>query len=113
MEFSQRKVNGILIFSITGQIRISTQTECKEFFDKIIEEYNTKTIILDMSGVGYINSAGIGMIVECFRKFKDNGGRVVLCSLVSDIAKLFEITRLNRFIEIYPDEETALHNLAG
>jgi anti-anti-sigma factor len=113
MEFSQKNVKGVMVFSIKGQIRISTQAECKEYFDKLIEENSSKAAVLDMSGIGYMNSAGIGMIVECFKKFRDNGGRLVLCSLVPDITKLFEVTRLDRFIEIYPDVETAVQKLTG
>lgn len=111
MEFSNRIVNGILVFSIKGQIRISTQEECRENFNKLIKENSTKRVVLNLSDVGYMNSAGIGMIVECFRKFSDNGGKIVLCGLVSDIAKLFEITQLDKFIEIYQNEEEAIQCL--
>lgn len=113
MEFSQKIVKGIIIFSLKGQIKISTQAECKEYFDKQIGENCSKTAVLNMSGVGYMNSAGIGMIVESYKRFKDNGGRLAICSLVPDIAKLFEITKLDHFIEIYPDEETAIQKLTG
>ncbi len=113
MEFSQKNVKGITVFSITGQIKISTQTQCKEYFDRHIGENCSKPAILNMSGVGYMNSAGIGMIVESFKKFRDNGGRLVICSLVPDIVKLFEITKLDHFIEVYPDEETAIQKLTG
>ncbi len=108
MEFSQKTINGIIVCYIKGQIRISTQSECKDYFDKLISENSHTKAVLNMSGIGYMNSAGIGMIVDCFKKFRDNGGRIVLCSPVSDIRKLFEVTRLNRFIEIYPDEEAAI-----
>jgi len=113
MEFSQKIVEGIMIFSLKGQIKISTQTECKDYFDRQIGENCSKAAVLNMSGVGYMNSAGIGMIVESFKRFKDNGGRLVICSLVPDIVKLFEITKLDHFIEIYPDEETAVRKLTG
>jgi len=113
MEFSQKNVKGIMVFSIKGQIKISTQAECKEYFDKQIGENCSKAVVLNMSGVGYMNSAGIGMIVESYKRFKDNGGRLVICSLVPDIVKLFEITKLDHFIEIYPDEETAIQKLTG
>lgn len=113
MEFSQKKVKGILVCTIKGQIKISTQTECKEYCNKLMEENCFNTVVLDISGVSYMNSAGIGMIVECYKKFKENGGRLALCSLPLDIRKLFEITKLDQFIEIYPDEETAIRELAG
>lgn len=111
MEFSHKIVQGIAVYSIKGQIKISTQAECKEYFDREICGDCSRSVVLDMSGIGYMNSAGIGMIVESFKKFKDNGGRLVICSLVPDISKLFEITKLNQFIEIYPDEETAVLKL--
>ena len=38
MEFSQKKVKGILVCTIKGQIKISTQTECKEYCNKLMEE---------------------------------------------------------------------------
>jgi anti-anti-sigma factor len=111
MEVLRKIINGILIVGIEGQIRISTQNEFKEFFSRLVEENSSGTVILDMAGIGYINSAGIGMIVDSFRKFRENGGRFVLCSLMPDIEKLFEVTKLNRFIEIYPSEEEAIKKI--
>ncbi len=111
MEFCQRVVNGVVVADISGQIRISTQNECKEYFDNLVKTYSNTNIILNMSGIGYINSAGIGMIIDTFKKFRKNGGRLVLCRLVSDIAKLFEVTKLDRFIEIYDNEEEAIKKL--
>lgn len=113
MEFSQKSVKGVLVFEIKGQIRISTQGECKEHFNRLMQENNSKTAVLDMSGVGYMNSAGIGMVVECFKKFKENGGRVALCGLTPDITKLFEVTKLDRYIEIYRDQEEAVRMLTS
>jgi len=113
MEASSKIINGVLIIAIKGQIRISTQNEFKEFFGKLVEENKSSSVILNMAGIGYINSAGIGMIVDSFRKLKENGGRLVLCSLMPDIEKLFEVTKLNRFIEIYPSEEDAIMKIKG
>ena len=108
-----KKINGVLIIAIKGQIRISTQSEFREFFNRLVEENSSSSVILNMAGIGYINSAGIGMIVDSFRKFRENGGRLVLCSLMTDIAKLFEVTKLDRFIDIYPSEEDAILKING
>jgi len=113
MEVLRKIINDTLIIAIKGQIRISTQKEFSEFFSSLVEENRSRRVILNMAGIGYINSAGVGMIVDSFRKFKDNGGKLVLCSLVPDIEKLFEVTKLNRFIEIYPSEEDAISKING
>jgi anti-anti-sigma factor len=113
MEALRKIINDVLIIAIKGQIRISTQKEFREFFSELVEENSSRSVILNMAGIGYINSAGIGMIVDSFRKFKESGGRLVLCSLLPDVEKLFEVTKLNRFIEIYPSEEDAILKING
>ncbi len=111
MNVLRKTVDNAEVVTIEGQIRISTQSEFEEFFNHLMEEESNHQVILNMSGIKYINSAGIGMIVDSFRNFKENGGRLVLCSLISDIEKLFEVTKLNRCIEIYPTEEEALRKI--
>lgn len=101
MTFELNESAKALIVSVEGQVRISTQNEFKDYLDMMCEKYGTKTAILDMKNVSYMNSAGIGIIVDTFKNFRDKGGRLVLSGLAPDITKLFEVTKLNRFIEIY------------
>ena len=58
-----------------------------------------------------MNSAGLGIIIDTYKKFKEKQGRMILCNLTPDITKLFEVTRLDRFIEIYKTENEALANV--
>jgi anti-anti-sigma factor len=113
MDVIEKKVGDIIIYSLWGQILLCTENECREFFDMLAEEKSHLTVILNMSGVGYINSTGIGMIVKCLKKFRENGGRLVFCSLVPEVLKLFDIIRLTGLIEAYPDEETAIKKITG
>ena len=111
MKFETKEVDNILVVSLFGQVRISTQNEFKDFFDYLIKDNGNRKVILNMDGVGYMNSAGIGIVVDSYKKFKELNGKLVLCNLVSDINKLFEVTKLNKFIEIFDTEEAALSKL--
>lgn len=113
MEVEEKTVGNIVVYSLRGQILLRTEDECRKFFDRLAWEKSHLTVILNMSGVGYINSAGIDMIVKCVRKFRENGGRMVFCSVVPEVLKLFDIIRLTRLIEIYPDEETAIKSMTS
>lgn len=108
MKFETKEVDGVKIIKLTGQIRISTQNEFKDLLDTLARENEGKTIIISMDGVIYMNSAGLGIIIDTYKKFKEKKGKMVLCNLLPDIEKLFEVTRLNRFIEIYGTETEAL-----
>ena len=111
MEVIEKEIGNVLICSIKGQILLCTEEECRKYFEKLSEEKSRTSVIINMSGVGYVNNAGVGMIVESFRKFRENGGRLVLCSLTPEVAKLFEIIRLTELIEIYPYEESAIMSI--
>lgn len=111
MEFRIEEKDGFVIVSIEGQVRISTQNEFMEHLNALYDSKGNQTVLLNLEKVSYMNSAGIGVIVDTFRKFRDNGGQLVLCSLSPEISRLFEVTRLNRFIQIYPSVDDALHTL--
>lgn len=111
MKFETKEVDGVKIVKLTGQIRISTQNEFKDLLDRLARENEGKTVIISMDGVIYMNSAGLGIIIDTYKKFKEKKGKIILCNLLPDIEKLFEVTRLNRFIEIYSSEAEALSKL--
>ncbi|MDI9514467.1 MAG: STAS domain-containing protein [Clostridiaceae bacterium] len=111
MDFKIAEKNGLVIASIEGQIRISTQDDFMEHLDSLCDSKGTQTVLLDMEKVSYMNSGGIGIIIDTFKKFRDKGGQLILCGLIPDINRLFEVTKLNRFIKIYSCADDALHTL--
>lgn len=108
MKVETKELDGVKVFKLTGQIRISTQNEFKDLLDTIARENGSRTVVLSLDGVIYMNSAGLGIIIDTYKKFKEMKGRMVLCNLMPEISKLFEVTRINRFIEIYASESEAI-----
>lgn len=113
MTIEANDVGGIRVVQFEGQVRISTQNDFKDYLDVLADEYGKKVALLNMAGVTYMNSAGIGIIVDSFKKFREQGGRLTMCNLSQDIARLFEVTKLNRFIEIFETEEAAMEKLTA
>ena len=108
MKLETKELNGVKIIKLAGQVRISTQNEFKDLLDDLVKENEGKTVIMNMDGIIYMNSAGLGIMIDTYKKFKEMKGRMVLCNLLPDIMKLFEVTKLNRFIEIYHNEGEAM-----
>lgn len=111
MKLEAKELNGVKIIRLAGQVRISTQNEFKDLLDNLVRENEGKTVIMNMDGVIYMNSAGLGIMIDTYKKFKEMKGRMVLCNLLPDIMKLFEVTKLNRFIEIYKNESEAMSKI--
>jgi stage II sporulation protein AA (anti-sigma F factor antagonist) len=111
MTIDVRDVGGIHVVLLEGQVRISSQNDFKDYLDRLSVDFGAQTVLLNMAGVSYLNSAGIGIIVDSFKKFREKNGRLTMCSLSQDIFRLFEVTRLNRFIDIFENETIAVEKL--
>jgi anti-anti-sigma factor len=111
MKVEVKELNGIKVVKLIGQVRISTQNEFKDLLDNLVKESEGQVVIVNMEGIIYMNSIGLGIIIDTYKKFKEMKGRMVLCNLLPEIMNLFEVTRLNRFIEIYSSESEALKKL--
>jgi anti-sigma B factor antagonist len=67
-----------------------------------------KRLMLDLSEVPYMDSSGVGTLVEVFRRVTAYNGKLVLFGLSSRVRSVFEITRLDRFFTICDTEEQAV-----
>ena len=67
----------------------------------------------NFTGVDYINSTGIALIVGLLARARKSGRRLLTSGLSSHYVEIFQITRLSDFMSLYPDEATALAQVAG
>jgi len=61
--------------------------------------------IIDISGLRYINSTGIGVLITVLTKFRNKGGEVYLMKPSESVQKLLVITKLNAIFQIIQTEE--------
>ena len=67
-----------------------------------------KYVVFDFSELNYINSFGIGILVDLQKNILKNEGIVKICGLSPSIKKIFQITYLTRVFEIFENFEQAL-----
>jgi len=66
-----------------------------------------KRLVLNLTEVPYMDSSGVGTLVEVFRRVSGYKGEMVLCGLTRRVHSVFEITKLDRFFTICETEEQA------
>lgn len=70
---------------------------------------NTAALLLiDLSQVPFVDSAGLGSIVSILKALRNQGGDVALCALSEGVKILFKLTRMDSVFEIYPDQAAFL-----
>ena len=99
--------NGIKIVDIEGEIDVYTSMELKKELNGMIDN-GSKKIIINLEKVNYMDSSGLGILVAILKRLKQEDGIMKLTKMNIGIKKIFEITKLTKFFEIYEDEEKAL-----
>jgi anti-sigma B factor antagonist len=70
-------------------------------------------IVLDLSGLEYVSSAGLRCFMLAAREARNQGGKVVLAALRPVVAEIFQISRFNMLFEIHPSVREALAAISG
>jgi anti-sigma B factor antagonist len=95
------------IVDLLGEISSLSSNEMTEIFTQAIQG-NIRTVIFNFTGVKYLNSFGIGMLVMLLIRARRDGINIVGSGLSDHYRNIFKITRLDEVIPLYPSDEIAL-----
>jgi anti-anti-sigma factor len=68
-------------------------------------------VLMDFSGLSYISSAGLRVVLLTAKKTKAAGGRLALCSLNDSIREVFVVSGFDNILDIQPDQSAGLARL--
>ena len=97
---------GVAIIDLRGEIDAFGEGALNAAYAEASQS-NPPAILLNFSGVDYINSTGIALIVSLLAQARKSHRRVLAYGLSDHYLEIFQITRLADFMSIFPDEESA------
>jgi anti-sigma B factor antagonist len=104
--------NGVTVVKPSGErLDIEVAADFRAMLLSLIEQGHRR-LVVDLSGVGFIDSSGLGALVSALKTLKrsDNGGDVRLARVQAPVVSLLEIIRLNRVFTTYPTVEQAVQS---
>jgi anti-sigma B factor antagonist len=101
-----RFVQGTPVLDLTGEVDSYNSPRLKERMVAIIEE-GAHDLTVNLTGVDYIDSTGLGTLVAGLKRAKDLGGGIRIICPKTEIYKVFTITGLVRVFEMFEDEQKA------
>lgn len=108
MIFTHEIRNNTLVIKLSGDlIGENNSADVIEVVTNALLQ-KTKTCIVDISGLRYINSSGIGLLITILTKFRNKGGEVYLMKPSESVQKLLVITKLNAIFHIIQSEDEVL-----
>jgi anti-anti-sigma factor len=98
---------GKMVLSVNGRVDTSTAPALEQAINKEIDAGKRK-ILLDFSGVSYISSGGLRVLLATAKKLKTPGDKFGLCSLTPEVLKVLKLAGFTSIFTIYPTEGEAL-----
>jgi len=111
LEITQRETNGIYILTLAGRLVLGVESNgLRTVIDDLLSSGATK-IVVGLEHVDYVDSAGLGALIETHRKTKAKGGRLVLANLGPKLRRALEIAGLLAIFETCASEADAVASL--
>jgi anti-sigma B factor antagonist len=106
LKLSTRTSEKVLIVDCAGRIVFGEESAMlRDTIRTLLTE--NKYIVLNLSGVNYIDSGGLGTLVSLYTTAKNAGGGVKLANLTQRVDDLLQVTKLVTVFDVYDNEETA------
>src|SRR5207244_6252938 len=111
LRLSTRTRDGALIVDCGG--RIVFGEECASLRDSVKKLIpGNKNIVLNLGGVNYIDSGGLGTLVALYTTANNAGGSIKLANLTQRVGDLLQVTKLLTVFQVYDSEEQAVQSFS-
>jgi anti-sigma B factor antagonist len=108
MKIANREVDHITIVDLNGRIVLGDETDTLRRHIRELIAAGKKKIILNLAGVDYIDSAGVGELVAGFTAVRNSGGELKLLNLTKKVHDVLNVTKLYTVFDIKDDEFKAV-----
>ena len=95
------------VVPLKGEIDLHVSPAVTAALNDMIDK-KPERLVVDLSEVSYIDSAGLAALIQAMQKVEGYGGKFMLAGLQETVRSIFEISRLDQVFQIFPDADAAL-----
>ena len=106
-ELNVEITEGLAVLAVQGEVDMHSSPRVREAQSKALAE-SEKGIVIDLSGVGYMDSSGIATLIEGLQRARRDGRNFRLVGLTAAVRDVFDLARLADVFEIFPTRDEAL-----
>jgi len=100
------------IVTLRGRLDAVSASDLRGEFREFISNGHTR-LVLDFSGVTFVDSSGLAVIITLLKSATSNGGDVLLAKLPPPVSSILQLTRLDKVFRVFEDVDTACEAFGG
>ncbi len=110
MQAASRQVGDISVVDVRGRITVGEgNVMLRDFVTRLVESGN-KRIVLNLQGVEYVDSGGLGELVRTHTTLQKEGGQLKMVNVNQRVQELLKLTSLNKIFDVQKDEASAVQS---
>ena len=110
LEIEQREKEGVVVLDVKGGLVVGDPASAlREKLRQLLAD-KRHNVVLNLAGVDYVDSTGLGAMVVCFTSLRKAGGKLALLNLNRRQIELLVLTKLSTVFEIFDDEQAAVNS---
>ena len=98
---------GVSVLRVSGYVDTTTSPDLERRLQALLREKRFH-IVVDLSGVEYISSAGWGIFISEIREIREQGGDLKLAGMIPDVREVFDLLEFENILKSYPDADLAI-----
>jgi anti-sigma B factor antagonist len=106
-EATESRESGVPVLNVRGEIDVSTAPELHGLLADVVS-HGPQLVIVNLTDVSFIDSTGLGVLVEAVRDVRGGGGDLRLVVTQPQIIKVLELTGLDKVFDVLPDTAGAV-----
>jgi anti-sigma B factor antagonist len=99
---------GVSILKVSGYLDTTTAGELENALYGLLDR-NVFKVVVDLSGVNYISSAGWGIFIGEIKRIRNHGGDLKLCGMTGDVHEVFQLLEFHSILEAHPTTQDAIN----
>ncbi len=111
MEIKKKNVGNTAVIELTGRLDSNTSRELDQELAELFDK-NQKDILIDLSRLEYISSAGLRVLLVGLKKINKKKGRLALCSMNEFVKEIFDIAGFTPLFNIYSSQNEAVETIS-
>ncbi|HET8941299.1 MAG TPA: STAS domain-containing protein [Rudaea sp.] len=107
IEIQIEQQDQIHILGLTGRLDTETAADVELAFADLLAA-KAVVFVVDLSGIGYVSSAGLRVLLALAKKLDGGKGQLYLCGLSPAVRQVFDVAGFSKLFALFPDREAAL-----
>lgn len=109
----RQMTGGVAVLDLSGRVTLGQEAAVLRDTLHQMSAAGQKQILLNLAGVSYLDSSGLGVLVAAFASITNRGGQLKLLNMSSKLKNVLVVTKLYTVFEVFEDESAAISSFTA